>query len=291
METILRTIKDFLRASKLRRILSRFPSPPALAWPALRMPSFEWPKFPVKASVKLASFSLGVAFISLALAYVFAIKPSSPRPQFPDPALYAAAPYRLGNTLPSQTLQMNLSGARVDALVFDGISIGATSGITYVIEVKAASGKTITCDEFVIDGLSTPNFVLADSEIYDLQVTSNVSDGNSITPTLDNSVSDITITSTRDTIIVAPVTGGNYDRIVLDGGASGATVRRIEFKNINSFGGDVDLGELKCGSLQITNSTVGDGDGLSTPDLKIISSVKIGSSTLTNNDERPLSVN
>jgi hypothetical protein len=272
-----------------------------------------------------AGWKIGVMGLALGIGIVafssyFAIKGVKAAPIYPDPAIYdVARAYNAGNkTLQvgdepkftetttqverqeaTMTLRLNTGGARIGDMYFENLSIGAASGLTDSLQIvgqTANAGNNITanwftCETIIIDGLETPSLNIANSEIYALTVQDNVADGLSISSTLSNGVYQINVGSNRGSITVPDVSNSTYDRIILDAGTSSESIcQTLTLKDVKAYGAGVNLDNIKAGSLIIKNSVVGDGDGIDIADFVIEDSVKVTSTTLTNNIEKALTV-
>ncbi len=152
-----------------------------------------WPK--VQFDGGAVKIGIMASFIGLAIAtgaYFLAIEGIEQSPTYPDAAVYdVGQDYRLEqktvhvgtkNTFPDdmptvnravQTLNLVVSGARIDQLNFDTISIGKATGLENAIKVYGATNGNngtfdVECDTITIDGLEAPTFKLDNSEIHEL---------------------------------------------------------------------------------------------------------------------------
>ena len=282
-----------------------------------------WPKIQFDGgAVKIGALA---SFIGLAIAtgaYFLAIEGIDQSPTYPDAAVYdVGQDYRLEqktvhvgtkNTFPDdmptinravQTLNLVVSGARIDQLNFDTISIGKATGLENAIKVYGATDGNngtfdIECDTITIDGLEAPTFKLDNSEIHELIIQDNVADGLSVGSTL-ASVSDIEVGSTRGAINVPSAKDSTYDRIIINSSTADSICNDLIFKDIKVFGTyaannaatpAVYLTYVKAGKLIIKNSIIGDGTGIDAPSFIIDPTTKVTSLTATNNIERPTSI-
>ena len=282
-----------------------------------------WPKIQLSGSaVRIGTMA---SFIGLAIAtgaYFLAVEGIEQAPTYPQAAVYdVGQDYRLNqekvhvgtkNTFPEdmpqvnravQTLNLVVSGARIDQLNFDTISIGKATGLENAIKVHgAANGNNgtfdVACDTITIDGLEAPTFKLDNSEIHELIIQDNVADGLSVGSTL-ASVSDIEVGSTRGAINVPSAKDSTYDRIIINSSTADSICKEMTFKDIKVFGTyaannaatpAVYLTYVKAGKLIIKNSLIGDGTGIDVPSFIIAPSTKVTSLTATNNIERPTTI-
>jgi len=282
-----------------------------------------WPKIQFDGgAVKIGVLA---SFIGLAIAtgaYFLAIEGIDQSPIYPDAAVYdVGQDYRLNqktvhvgtkNTFPDdmptinravQTLNLVVSGARIDQLNFDTISIGKATGLENAIKVYGATDGNngtfdIECDTITIDGLEAPSFRLDNSEIHELIIQDNVADGLSVGSTL-ASVSDIEVGSIRGAINVPSAKDSTYDRIIINSSTADSICNDLIFKDIKVFGTyaannaatpAVYLTYIKAGKLIIKNSIIGDGTGIDVPSFIIDPTTKVTTLTATNNIERPTSI-
>ena len=282
-----------------------------------------WPKIQFDGGA--VKIGMAASFIGLAIAtgaYFLAIEGIDQSPTYPDAAVYdVGQDYRLQqktvhvgtkNTFPDdmptinravQTLNLVVSGARIDQLNFDTISIGKATGLENAIKVYGATNGNngtfdVECDTITIDGLEAPTFKLDNSEIHELIIQDNVADGLSVGSTL-ASVSDIEVGSTRGAINVPSAKDSTYDRIIINSSTADSICNNMTFKDIKVFGTyaannaatpAVYLTYVKAGKLIIKNSIIGDGTGIDVPSFIIAPTTKVTSLTATNNIERPTSI-
>ena len=282
-----------------------------------------WPKIQFDGGA--VKIGIMASFIGLAIAtgaYFLAIEGIEQSPTYPDAAVYdVGQDYRLEqktvhvgtkNTFPDdmptvnravQTLNLVVSGARIDQLNFDTISIGKATGLENAIKVYGATNGNngtfdVECDTIIIDGLEAPTFKLDNSEIHELIIQDNVADGLSVGSTL-ASVSDIEVGSTRGAINVPSAKDSTYDRIIINSSTADSICKEMTFKDIKVFGTyaannaatpAVYLTYVKAGKLIIKNSLIGDGTGIDVPSFIIAPTTKVTSLTATNNIERPTTI-
>tara|TARA_R110002020_G_scaffold417933_1_gene627183 strand:+ start:122 stop:1015 length:894 start_codon:yes stop_codon:yes gene_type:complete len=266
---------------------------------------FAIPKVVTKVSIggnfkKMAGVSLSIAALVVVVAISFAAVGVEQAKQFPTAAEYTV---RAGDTsvgigedirgsdaADTQTLKLNIGGARISDIIIDDLEVGATTGITYSLEITTGGASVwIECDEVLIDNLTAPSLTISNAEIYNLIVQNNKADGNSFSPTLANGIVDVTLNSTRGTVNIPEISGSDYDRIHIDA-ATSAQCRKLHIKNVSSYGFPVLIDHIKAGTVTVTNSQIGSGTGIDSADFIIANTVKISGSTLTGNIEVPISV-
>ena len=249
---------------------------------------------------KMAGVSLSIAGLVVVVAIAFAAVGVEQTKQFPMAAEYTVAAgdkyvgigtdIKGSDAADTQTLKLNIGGARISDIIIDDLEVGATTGITYSLSITTGGASVwIECDEVLIDNLTAPSLTISNAEIYNLIVQNNKADGNSFSPTLANGIVDITLNSTRGTVNIPEISGSDYDRIHIDA-ATSAQCRKLHIKNVSSYGFPVLLDHIKAGTVTVTNSQIGSGTGIDSADFIIADTVKVGGSTLTGNTEVPISV-
>ena len=251
---------------------------------------------------KMAGISLSIAGLVIVVAIVFAAVGVEQAKEFPMAAEYTVSAgdkyvgigkdiNNRGSDAPdTQTLKLNIGGARISDIIIDDLEVGATTGITHSLSITTGGATVwIECDEVLIDNLTAKSLTISNAEIYNLIVQNNKADGNSFSPTLANGIVDVTLNSTRGTVSIPEISGSDYDRIHIDA-ATNAQCRKLYIKNVSSYGFPVLIDHIKAGTVTITNSQIGSGSGIDSADFIIANTVKISGSTLTGNTEVPISV-
>ena len=252
-----------------------------------------------------ATMLLSVAVI--AGAVYFAIKGIDPAPVYPKSASYDAARAQglgmeelgVGEEIPedtqtgTMTLELNIGGARIEHIRFSDLSIGKSSGLTDAIKISASDGK-IRCETLILEDVEAVDFTLATSTAYSLKVATTTADGLSISPTLSNVPIKWSFGSTRGALSIPDVSSGTFDRIIIDSNST-STVGTISFRNVKAYGAGITITDIECGEIIIQgtdpeSSVYGSGSGIDNADFTIASSVKIQSSSITNNVEKPVAV-
>tara|TARA_R110000824_G_scaffold114010_1_gene264159 strand:+ start:957 stop:1706 length:750 start_codon:yes stop_codon:yes gene_type:complete len=248
----------------------------------------------------MAGVSLSIAALVVVVAVVFAAVGVEQAKQFPTAAEYTVragdtsvgigADIKGSDAADTQTLKLNIGGARISDIIIDDLEVGATTGMTHSLSITTGGATVwIECDEVLIDNLTAKSLTISNAEIYNLIVQNNKADGNSFSPTLANGIVDITLNSTRGTVNLPQISGSDYDRIHIDA-ATNAQCRKLHIKNVSSYGFPVLIDHIKAGTVTITNSQIGSGTGIDSADFIIANTVKISGSTLTGNAEVPISV-
>ena len=244
---------------------------------------------------------MSIAGLVIVVAIVFAAVGVEQAKEFPMAAEYTVASgdkyVGIGkdinntgsDTVDTQTLKLNIGGARINSIIIDDINVG---NATVTESIKLTTGGAtvyLECDEVLIDNVVAKKLTLAASEVYNLVVKDNKADGNSFSPTVANGIVDITVSSTRGAVDLPAISNSDYDRIWIDA-ATAATCAKLTIKNVDSYTGTIDLSNIKAGTLTIQNSTIGSGTGIDSADFIIAATTKVSTSTLTNNAEQAISV-
>ena len=168
----------------------------------------------------------------------------------------------------NQTLQLTLaSGARLSSLSFTGVDAGRTGLTDCLVVERGASNTTgyLFANTMTLTGVSAPSFDMANSEFGTL-TTAGVTDGHTWSPTLDSTISEQVVTSSRGS------------------GSFSAT------DTVKCSVGGVNFDYIKAGTFtQDATSKFGDGDGINTADWVLNTSVKYrtGSDAIV---EQPITV-
>jgi hypothetical protein len=277
---------------------------------AFRLPTLQGLSFGrnVKAMIALTML---VSVVVISGAVYFAIKGISPAPVWPQSASYdAAVAQRLGQEqigvgteIPddvqtaTMTLELIIGSARIESIEFSDMSVGKASGLTDAINISS-SGGNILCETLLLEDVEATDFTLATSTAYALTVATTTADGLSINPTLSSDPIQYAFGSTRGALSVPAVSGGTFDRILISSAAT-STVGLISFKRVKAYGAGITISGIQCGEIVIRGTAVGesiygDGTGINSASFKIggssVGTVKVQSSTLVGNVERPVSV-
>jgi hypothetical protein len=278
---------------------------------AFRLPSLQGLSFGrnVKAMIALTML---VSVMVISGAVWFAIKGISPAPVWPQSASYdAAVAQRLGEEqigvgteMPddvqtgTMTLELIIGSARIESIEFSDMSVGKASGLTDAINISSSAGN-ILCETLLLEDVEATDFTLATSTAYALTVSTTTADGLSISPTLSSDPIQYAFGSTRGALSVPAVSGGTFDRILISSAAT-STVGLISFKRVKAYGSGITISGINCGEIIIRGTAVGEsiyGDGTGIDSASFLiggggtgGTVKVQSSTLVGNVERPVSV-
>ena len=255
----------------------------------------------------IVAMSLVVSGLVISGAIYFAIKGIDPAPVWPQSASYDAARAQrlgqeqlgVGDDIPediqqgTMTLELNIGGARIESIKFSDMSIGKASGLTDAIAISASTG-VIQCETLELIDVEATDLTFATSTAYALTISTTTADGLSISPTLSSDPVKYAFGSTRGALNVPEVSGGTFDRILISSSAT-STVGLSSFERVKAYGAGSTITDIQCGEVVIRGtdadeSVYGDGTGIDSASFTVANSVKIQSSTLTGNVERPVSV-
>ena len=273
---------------------------------AFHLPSIEGLNFGQHARA-VVSLTLVVSVAVIAASVYFAIRGVNAAPVWPDAAVYVANRAQhlgqeqigVGEDIPSDTqqgtmtLQLNIGGARIESTKFSDMSLGKASGLTDAISITSSAGN-ILCETLQFIDVEATDLTMATSTAYSFNVATTTADGLSISPTLSSDPIKYAFGSTRGSLNVPEVSGGTFDRIIISSNAT-STVGLISFERVKAFGAGITVEDVNCGTITISGtdadeSVYGDGTGIDCASFTIADTVKVQSTTLTGNVEKPVSV-
>ena len=223
-----------------------------------------------------------------------------------DPGIYSApqdAPIFSGEEY--NTLRLDLGSTSVGNITIANISLGTAytgsalpsgeSNVIYVGGIAASSSPTfnqtyLEVGHLIIDRWRCERLDISDSEVHKLIVTSNASDGQSISAIAGtprdrginggNRADDMT------------TQGGYYDMLKITAASSGVNgkVDVLRLSNLYSKAGACTLKYLKVGTMEVTLNEIGGDSSLSTKAFTIATSVIYKSFTNTSNVEVVMAV-
>ena len=271
-----------------------------------KLPSLEGLNFG-KSTGKIIGFTFLFSALVISGAIYFAIRGVNAAPLWPESASYDAhraqrlglEKLEVGEEIPADvqtgtmTLQLNIGGARIEHIKFSDMSIGKASDLTDAIKISASSG-VIICEKLEFIDVEATDFTMATSTAYSMKISTTTADGLSISPTLSSDAVKYAFGSTRGALSVPAVSGGTFDRIIISSNAT-STVGTISFERVKAYGAGITVSDVNCGEITVAGtdaeeSIYGDGTGIDSASFTITDTVKVQSSTLTNNVERPVSV-
>mgnify|MGYP003147590623 CR=1 FL=1 len=304
-----------MEKNKFRLVLKekevRFPSLPLIGVTlpfnfSVRLPALQGLALGRNAKAMVA-FTLLVSVAVISGAIYFAIRGIDPSPIYPEAAVYdASRAQRLGQEkigvgekspedtqTQTMTLELNIGGARISEIVFSDLDVGKASGLTDSIKISATSGNII-CETLLLEDVEATDLTMTTSTAYSFEVTTTTADGLSISPTLSSDPIKYAFGSTRGALSIPAVEGGTFDRIIIASSET-STVGTISFTRVKAYGAGITMQNLNCGEIIIRGtdadeSVYGDGTGIDSASFTVANTVKVQSSTLSGNVEKPVSV-
>ena len=247
--------------------------------------------------------------VAIGIAIMFSVKDLTAAPVYPSPAVYDAgesqrmsmkslgegeAHKESSEAVATQTLKLNIGGARIESIVFKDMEIGA-AGLSDAIEI-AASSDVIQCETMEFIDVKAPDLTMSTSTAYNLNMTTTTTDGSSVSPTLSGDPVNYIFGANRGALNIPDVSSGTVDRIVISSNAT-STVGLIRFERVNLTGdAGINISGVNCGTVTFKGTDtdkfiVGDGTGIDSASFTIADTVKVGNiPTVSSNVEKPVSV-
>jgi hypothetical protein len=276
----------------------------------LRLPSISGLKI-VGGVYKVGTLGMLVGVAVTAFAIGTSVVFTQAAPNFPEAGIYSVSSVPLNNTLKvgdewqfdeyvpaeerqikSNTLLINMSGARASDISISGIDIGAAwSSTTTAIKIIGATGKVLECDEVILDNITATSLTIADSQFYRFNVLNNQASGISIGGTLSSTPADITVQSERAAVSIPNVSSGTFDKIEINTASASSQCKKLTISGVHAFGGGITIANLSAGTFTLQNSRLGsDADIDTTFELTIAATVLYQIGTFTGNTEQPIIV-
>ena len=223
-----------------------------------------------------------------------------------DSGVYAASV--LGSDFPldvpteyvegQNTLRIDLGSTPVREIVIENVSVGTVftgsalpSGEQNVVQI---SGNTIgggtntrlEIGHLIFEKSRCKKLELSDIQAHTLIVKFNSSDGQSIAPSPGTSRMRA-IGGGHQQADAMVTSGGTYDRIWLQAPTSGVNgkVDTLRLTNLYTKGGICHLSKLTVGTLEILTNEIGMGDGFSTKEFSIATTVTAANIIIEDNVE------
>lgn len=222
-----------------------------------------------------------------------------------DAGVYAAPLDRpISYSDDSNTLRIDLATTPVGEISISSVTVGTAytgstlpSGETNVIIVgglptvvdPAFTETFLEVGHLIVDRWRCTQLKLSNIEVHTLNVTYNASDGQSIAPVAGTPRARAIGGGNRADSMTT--SGGYYDQIKITAATSGVNgkVDVLTLSNLYSKGGACVLDRIKAGVIDITLNEVGNGDGFSTKDFTIATTVVYKFFTSTDNVEVSIS--
>jgi len=218
-----------------------------------------------------------------------------------DPGVYAAPlDTPIFSAEAFNTLRLDLGATSVGNITIENISLGTAytgsalpsgeSNVIYVGGIAASSNPTfnqtyLEVGTLIIDRWRCERLDISDSEIHNLIVSGNASDGQSISA-VPGTPRDRGINggNRADDMITR---GGYYDMLKITSASSGVNgkVDVLTLRNIYSKGGACTIKYVKAGTMEVTLNEIGGDESLATKAFTIATSVIYKSFTNTSNVE------
>ena len=214
-----------------------------------------------------------------------------------DTPIFADAEYN--------TLRLDLGSTSVGNITIENISLGTAytgsalpsgeSNVIYVGGIIASSNPTfnqtyLEVGHLIIDRWRCERLDISDSEIHNLIVSGNASDGQSISAVPGTPRNRGIGGGNRADDMHTQ--GGTYDMLKITSASSGVNgqVDVLKLSNLYSKGGACTLKFLKVGTMEVTLTEIGGDESLSTKAFTIATSVIYKSFTNTSNVEVSMAV-
>ena len=274
----------------------------------IRVPSIRGLKI-VGGVYKVGTLGIVMAAIVGGFAIGTSVVFTRAEPHFPEPGVYSVAAVPLDNTLKvgdrwefdeyitpedreikSNTLLINMSGARAGNIAISGLDIGAAwSASTDAIKIIGASGKVLECEKVIFDNVSATQITIAASQFYKFNLINNTVSGMSVGGTLSSTPTDIVVRSERNVVKLPAVSNGTFDKIEINTATASSQCATLSISDVHGFGGGISIANLHAGEFTIQNSRFGkDGDIDTTFELTVGADVLYSQGTFTGNVEGPV---
>ena len=198
----------------------------------------------------------------------------------------------------SNTLRIDLGSTSVREIVIENVSVGTVftgsalpSGEANVVQISGntISGGTNTRLEIghlIFEGSRCKKLELSDIQAHTLIVRGNASDGQSISPSPGTSRM-LSIGGGHHQAEAMVTSGGTYDRIWIQAPTSGVNGRigTLRLTNLYTKGGICHLSKITAGTIEILLNEVGEGNGFSTKEFSITTTVTAANIIIEDNVE------
>tara|TARA_R110000765_G_scaffold232507_6_gene335850 strand:+ start:2145 stop:3467 length:1323 start_codon:yes stop_codon:yes gene_type:complete len=198
----------------------------------------------------------------------------------------------------SNTLRIDLGSTPVREITIENVSVGTVftgsalpSGETNVVQV---SGNTVTggtntrleIGHLILENSRCKKLTLTDIQAHTILVRGNASDGQSLAPSPGTSRMRA-IGGGHQQADAMITNGGTYDRIWIQAPSSGVNgkIGTLRLSNLYTKGGDCVLSAMNVGTMEILLNEIGMGDGFSTKEFTIATTVTGANITVTDNVE------
>ena len=259
---------------------------------------------------KVGTWGLGLRLLVTGFAIGTSVVFTQAAPHFPDPAIYNVAAVKPDHTLKvgqewqfedatpaaerelkSNTLLINMSGARAGLISLTGLDIGATFGsTTSTIKIIGGTGKILEADECIFSNITATEILIANSQFHTFNILNNEASGISIGGTLSSTPADIVVQSERNVASIPSVANGTFDKIEINTATASSQLKKLVISDVQSYGGGIAIDNLHCGTFTLQNSKFGKDADLSTFELTIAATTLYKVGTFTGNVEKTIIV-
>jgi hypothetical protein len=184
------------------------------------------------------------------------------------------------------TLRIDLTGTSVREVTIENVSVGTVytgsalpSGEQNVVQISGntISGGTNTRLEIghlIFENSRCKKLELSDIQTHTLIVRGNASDGQSLAPSAGTSRM-LAIGGGNSQAESLVTSGGTYDRIWIQAPTSGVNGRvgTLRLSNLYTKGGICHLSKITAGTVEILLNEIGEGNGFSTKEFSIATTV------------------
>ena len=228
-----------------------------------------------------------------------------------DSGTYAAS--LIGENLPldvpteyvegDNTLRIDLGSTPVREITIENVSVGTVftgsslpSGEANVVQISGnpnASGfnsTTLEIGTLIFENSRCKKLTLTDIQAHTILIQGNASDGQSISPSPGTSRMRA-IGGGHHQAEAMVTSGGTYDRIWIQAPSSGVNgkIGTLRLSNLYTKGGDCVLSRMNVGTMKILLNEVGMGNGFSTKEFTVATSVTGANITIIDNVEVSIS--
>jgi len=261
---------------------------------------------------KVGTLGVGIGLLVTGFAIGTSVVFTRAAPHFPEPAQYQVAAVAPDQTLKvgekwqvpdtasleerelmTNTLLINMSGARASNITINDVDIGATFGsATDTIKIIGASGKVIECEEVILDNVTATKITIADSQFHTFNILGNQASGISIGGTLSSTPAAITVQSERGAVSIPAVGGGgsSFDKIEINSATASSQCKKLTISDVQAYGGGISIANLHAGTFTLQNSKFGADADLSTFELVVAATTLYSVGTFSNNVEKNIIV-
>jgi hypothetical protein len=198
----------------------------------------------------------------------------------------------------SNTLRIDLGATSVREITIENVSVGTVytgsalpSGEQNVVQISGntISGGTNTRLEvghLIFEKSRCKKLELSDIQTHTLIVRGNASDGQSIAPSAGTSRM-LAIGGGNSQANAMVTSGGTYDRIWIQAPTSAVNGRvgTLRLTNLYTKGGICHLSKINAGTVEILLNEVGEGNGFSTKEFSIATTVTAANMIIEDNVE------